>query len=180
MKTKVMYYVIYTLDLLKSNYNDTITQIKPSSIKYPLFKMTEDEVGDPEFFSKHRKYCGIITGGQLKQLLTEINYIIGTCETMGSITEIGWLPAICYETECIDYCDNIYVSPLIEKQAELSEFVDNLPEIQQKIAIKDIQDSYEALLNNLRNYEDSDDFNFVDIYNIDIEQLKFDFVGGKS
>lgn len=110
---EIQYLVIYSLDISKqSNY--TIGYFKPDTIKYPRWTVTEDKVEEIEYSKQHRKYVGLLTAKKLEEFLDSINSIVGTCDTMGSITlEYGWLPAVSFETENSECWECIYVSPVI-------------------------------------------------------------------
>ena len=112
---KVRYLCIYTMDIDKGSWNN-VKYFKPNSIKYPLWKMTEDEVEDPEYYKAHRKYVGELSAEQLKDFLTDINYIVSIENTMGSLTEYGLQPAVSFQTESTNCMyDNLYVTPLTDE-----------------------------------------------------------------
>ena len=64
---------------------------------------------------KHRKYAGILTRKQFDALCDDQGLFMENIETMGSITDIGWLPAMSFRSESYDCYQNAYVTPLIER-----------------------------------------------------------------
>lgn len=119
MKTKMLYYVIFTIQVYggKKNFRPT-NQFRPAIVKRPLFWPSDVETED-DYTS--RKYCGILNFKQLIQFLCEV-YFESTCDTLGSLTEYGWWDAISFEKTDEDYWNglsaylNAYVSPMFEEE----------------------------------------------------------------
>jgi len=72
---------------------------------------------DLSIFQGHRKYVGILSPSELEALLREELFPVGTCQTMGSLTDIGWLPAVNFEFENPDVFEGMYVSPIFPDPA---------------------------------------------------------------
>jgi len=115
------FYVIYSFDI---PYEDSVKPWTPRRV----FKLqtTErhdgadgdyDYLGDNWTKSKHRKYVGFLSKAQLRQLCWDMGFRPEETETMGSLTEYGWLPAISFnaETEYYDVIGNMYVTPIPQK-----------------------------------------------------------------
>ena len=173
---EVRYQVILTIDVFEKYYGTALSRIKPAVIKYPLFQVTEDKP-DPDYSEKvHRKYVGIINGNQLKELIEQAEFD-DICETMGSLTIIGLLPAISftntYETA---YSISAYISPLIAV-GEINKDLKSLPEPQkEKIYKYVIEPTYENLMNILRksvecSFDEWETFTFPSEIDINSKQL---------
>jgi hypothetical protein len=119
-------YVIFTLDICQDS-NMTFYDLLPRNhILRKHLTLTEsddydDSYGD-DLILRHRKYAGIVPVKELCEVLNDnpVNFE-STCQTMGSLTEIGWLPAVSLSGGGNDYGDysrhqtwlsNMYVSPL--------------------------------------------------------------------
>lgn len=67
---------------------------------------------------KHRKYVGFLSKEQLRKLCWDMNLWPEDVETMGSITEYGWLPALSFEIDITDHesvMGGAYVTPIPQK-----------------------------------------------------------------
>jgi len=163
MKARILYYVIGSVDVYSDNVftGSKIEDVIPDFFNWKngkkrVFRQTEGSKEAEEPATKHRKYVGIINAKQLKQIKEDF-YLQGTCQTMGTLTEYGWLDAIswdlditdCYHTDCT--C-NLYVSPIIDfKDAEKIESILNkLPDFEKKIKIDKIQLQLQKALNRLK------------------------------
>lgn len=119
MKVEIQFYVILTLDIVKDS-NTTIKSCKPDLVKYPKFIVTETEVEEINYFSKHRKYTGILTIEELASFVDNC-YFDSTCQTMGALTiEYGMLPAISFscDSNYDGYNINAYISPIFSPETE--------------------------------------------------------------
>ena len=161
MKARILYYVIVDVYSISAFEGSKIKDVIPDFFNWKngkkrVFKQTEGSREAEEPATKHRKYVGIINAKQLKQIKEDF-YLQGTCQTMGTLTEYGWLDAIswdlditdCYHTDCT--C-NLYVSPIIDfKDAEKIESILNkLPDFEKKIKIDKIQLQLQKALNRLK------------------------------
>jgi hypothetical protein len=103
-----------------------------------------DEFNYADMTTIHRKYVAQLNNEEFSEFIDEFAYN-STCDTMGSITEFGWLPSFSIEIES-DNIEHIYISVLFNE--ELSE--DIMEDIENKIR-KAIEDGELTLdyLNNL-------------------------------
>jgi len=153
MEVKLKYYVILSLDIVKGEDGRGVVRlkrVKPDEVKYPKFKVTETEVEDPEWCAKHRKYVGILSPKETNKFL-EDNFC-EACQTMGSITEIGWLPSVAFSYEDEGFFLNAYVSPILDEEDEkkLLEEIKNHP--QSQILTRSVTDTIDLLLKNLEGF----------------------------
>jgi hypothetical protein len=129
-QVKTRFYVIYSFDLTKEN---SVSRWKPKSKQW---QMTEgdseyefDYLGESYENGKHRKYVADLSRKQFESFLDDICLYPEDCETGGSLTFQGWLPAISFNHEWTCNADPIncsaYVTPYFtykgEDLTELSE-----------------------------------------------------------
>lgn len=152
MRVKIRYFVILSVDIYQSEYPATLAEAKPKIVRFPKFKMTENCVEDPEYILKHRKYCGFLTPQEADEFLSE-NFT-DTCQTLGSISEYGWLPAISFsDGDCGQgFYLNAYITPMLDEKDEeeiLSEMRDhpNAEQIRRRVG-----DKLNQCLNLLENF----------------------------
>jgi len=114
------FYVIYDFDVPADL---SVNSCKPpfKSKFFPLTECHASEIFAPECgdddqrMGKHRKYAGVLTRKQFDALCDDQGLFMENIETMGSITDIGWLPAMSFRSESYDCYQNAYVTPLIER-----------------------------------------------------------------
>lgn len=119
----MQFYVIYSFDIPSSEY---VRRYNPPFIarngKSKVWDCTEgDEQYDYSYLEgvwtkgKHRKYCGLLTKEQFEEFVSDCNLYPENCETMGSLTEMGWLPAISFNGQD-DIISSAYVTPIIKEE----------------------------------------------------------------
>lgn len=115
-KVKLAYYVIVSVDVYKGHkYN--LRDCKPTSIRYPKFRVTETEVENTDCHKTHRKYVGILTPKETLAFIDDCEFS-KTNKTMGALTEMGMLAAISFSNES-SLCDiNAYISPILNNEDE--------------------------------------------------------------
>jgi len=97
-------------------------QFRPACVKRPLFRPSDVEF-EKDYVS--RKYVGILNFNQLITLLNEVDFD-DTSDTMGSLTEYGWLNSISFEKSEQSYWTdtdgyiNAYISPMYDDDFEVS------------------------------------------------------------
>jgi hypothetical protein len=171
------YHLIVSIDCYKSDYPRTIAQVKPDFLKKRNFFVTETEVEDPEYYSQHRKYCGIISAEKLEEIVQNEIYPEDVCQTMGALTiEFGMLPAISWSVFEHGYDINVYVSPIFRDNGQdIQVNLDKLNDKQKEVVYKRIDtivsNAMDRLENNTDEYED--DFGFLKSATIDFAQLEF-------
>ena len=120
------FYVIYDFDVPAGT---SVRDFQPP-FRSKHFSLTEchaSEVFAPECSQddqrtgKHRKYAGVLTRKQFDALVDRQGLFMEECETMGSITDIGWLPAVSFRSESYEGYSGAYVTPLIERKAACDE-----------------------------------------------------------
>ena len=117
------FYVIYSFDIPRS---ESVKSLQPP--KHRKWELTEgdesyefdyvaDECGDESYRNgKHRKYCAELSKEEFDDFVDHCGLYPEDIETMGSLTGLGWMPAISFN----DYDDpnvitkNAYVTPLLE------------------------------------------------------------------
>lgn len=121
------YYVIYTVDTC----NDVSLNLyqPPELLKKRdgerIWGITEE--GECEYSylegdwepGKHRKYVGMLTPDEFKHFVFMTGMWMEDIQTMGSLTELGWLPAVSFNGDWQGYgaqdaIINAYVTPLIQ------------------------------------------------------------------
>lgn len=181
MNIVIDYYLIVTIDIYKAIHNGerypdhetSISRVKPRFLN--RFTVTEDEVEDPEYTKQHRKYTGILTAEELERVVREDElWINDVCQTMGSITDLGWLSSISwdYVDDYSRYHINAYVSPLIRSEG-IDENFELLDDEQKEIVGRRVGRIIEKALKKLEqtdHYED--DFGFLKEAVIDFGQLE--------
>lgn len=118
----MIWYVIYTVDCPRK---ESISQFRPKGCQWQL---TEDDsqydygyLGGEWTKGKHRKWVAQLTEEQFDQWLTQLDMEPEQTQTMGSITELGWLPAVSFRSgleENHQVIMSAYVS-LLATRAEL-------------------------------------------------------------
>ena len=108
------YFVIYSIDCQGL---DSIGQYQPP--KYRTWDCTE---GDDQYEyddlegewekGKHRKYVKELTSDDFRQFVDHCCLYAEDVETMGSLTGMGLLPAICFNCDFETAILNAYVTPL--------------------------------------------------------------------
>ena len=125
---KCSFYVIYWADIARTK---SIADFRPPFIK--RWELTEDdegweydylaeESGDPTWKNgKHRKWTALLDWQHFRDFTEKTGLYMEETETLGSITEYGWLPAVMFsnpdvDQDVINQC--AYVSPLPPKDHE--------------------------------------------------------------
>lgn len=126
-----MYYNDYNYELFKlvddhfrdKTSEDLIETNVPSYILNNLdkFQITEsdnfsDEFNYADLDTCHRKYVAVLNQDEFLEFIDDFSYC-STCDTMGSITEYGWLPSFNVEIGG-DNIENLYVSLLFDEKLE--------------------------------------------------------------
>ena len=120
------FYVIYTVDAPRDGWS--IKSYHPPKVRQ--WQLTEradkfdpDDVNcNFEGYDLHRKYVAEIDRETFDQLVSDQGLWPQECETMGSLTEFGLLPAISFDNEpCYrdDPILNAYVTPLPEVRGKI-------------------------------------------------------------
>lgn len=178
MKAQIQYHIILTIDVNKQeNYCRTnLNSIKPAIVKTRRFVVTETEVEEPEYFSKHRKYCGVVSAQELIEFLDDLSPEY-TCQTMGALTlEFGWLPAISFDVPgYYGYSTNAYVSPVWSEEAEKAfEEIRTTDEQKKLIVEREIWPKLEAAMLWLEeewNQPDAEE-TIPDVVEVNVEQMQ--------
>ena len=89
----------------------------------------------------HRKYVAQLNNEEFIDFIETFNGCCYTCNTMGSLTEMGHLPAFCIEQNS-DNIENIYVSVLFEDDLENEEMKKIDDEIRELIESGDLTLDY--------------------------------------
>lgn len=180
MRVKLEYYVILTIQIYKedrerySSPEPNLTDIKPSVVKFPKFHVTEDTPEDSDI-KKHRKYVGIISPEDLKNLIEEADFE-NADETMGSITlDYGWMPAISFSAYAERHGINAYITPIPEREDEeiLMRELDSHP--QREIVVKKVNRKLSQCLEVLKDVLKTEAL--PKSFFVDVNQLSFDFAG---
>lgn len=110
---KMDFYVIYSVD---ANEYGRIDIHRP-----PHFQKLEWRIaasGPSEFYSsrrsksRHRQYTNVLNFKQLCEFIDGCDLYPDDQETMGSLTELGWLPAMSFSFTDYDVFGSAYISPL--------------------------------------------------------------------
>ena len=109
------FYVIYSLDVPRDT---SVKEFQPPNLK--LWDCTEtDSEYDYGYLEgcwtkgKHRKYCALLTREEFDAFIQHVRLYPEDCETMGSLTGFGLLPAISFNDDCEDRAIlNAYVTPV--------------------------------------------------------------------
>jgi|WetSurMetagenome_2_1015567.scaffolds.fasta_scaffold430053_2 hypothetical protein len=126
----MLFYVIYEFDV---SGDSSVKHFNPP-FKAKGFTLTEcHETEYEDCFTredrrgrtrkgKHRKYAGILTREQWDKLYNASGLMAEEVETMGSLTDIGLLPAISFRgSDGYDSMVGAYVTPLIERKGGCDE-----------------------------------------------------------
>jgi hypothetical protein len=125
-EAEMKFYVIYEFDV---PHDLSVKSCNPP-FRSRNFKLTEchdSEIFCPEYAGdrvktgKHRKYAGILTRKQFDALVDDQELSMENVETLGSLTELGWLPAVSFTSYNGDCYQNAYVTPLPDTKRELTE-----------------------------------------------------------
>lgn len=104
------FYVIYSVDVPKGE------SIAPYTPKSRAWERTES--GETEYDcwtgGKHRKYVAELSRKQFDKFVSQTGLTADTCETMGSLTGCGWMPAISFRAEEYSAIVLAYVTPIPE------------------------------------------------------------------
>lgn len=105
------FFVIYSFDI---NLECKVDNYKPNNKTLKHMNLTETKPDDYEIWKhKHRKYVGMLSKQEFKDLCWEQGMETESCETMGSLTfEFGLLPAISMSYSDDRTSMNIYVTPM--------------------------------------------------------------------
>ena len=126
----VSFYVIYSFDIFGDILSelDSVDVLKPPRPVLEKMDLTE---GDDQYeydweFGKHRKYAGHLTYEEFEALIDRVELRATEDQTMGSLTEFGWLPAISFDCAYQSHLDcnclgNAYVTPVCEKLSLVDE-----------------------------------------------------------
>ena len=121
------FYVIYDFDLPQST---RVSYCKPP--RFRAWELTEcddaseeydylgTERGNEPLKTKHRKYCGLLNREQFERFVSDCYLEPEECETMGSLTGLGWLPAIAFRYSYGGYSEEpiycgAYVTPIPQR-----------------------------------------------------------------
>ena len=181
MNAKIIYYVIGTIDVCSDSRfeGSKIADVLPDFLNLKngskrVFKQTEGSDQAEYPVTKHRKYVGILTSEQLKDIQEDND--IQTCKTMGSLTDIGFMDAISWDLDINDLyhndCScNLYVSPIIndESLGEIDSILKLLPEGEREIKIKNIQNELYRALDILEELEEPINEIEIDLLQCELE-----------
>jgi len=113
------FYVIYSFDVLDG---ESVKPLQPPNVK--AWDLTEtDESYDYDYLGpeyekgKHRKYCRMMSKESFKRFIAGTFLIMEDIETMGSITDLGWMPAFAFRSEDEEFHiiqQGAYVTPIPE------------------------------------------------------------------
>lgn len=166
------YHIICTIDVFKGQ------DISLKNIKCSLFRklrVTETEVEEPEYYSKHRKYCGLLSPKETVKFINEMGFY-STCQTMGALTlEYGMLDAISFDDDSDAYRVNAYISPIFTEstdqylESELMPVKETMPE-QFKIICERIYKKTGLALDMLKNFFKNDG-HIAKSFRVDLWQL---------
>ena len=108
------FYVIYSADCLHENY---LKNCRPRPELCEKLTLTEDGeseyryLGGPWEDAVHEKWAGFLAKAEFDQFIDDTYLTAEDCETMGSLTEFGWMPAISFNADDNDSICNAYVTP---------------------------------------------------------------------
>jgi hypothetical protein len=118
------FYVIYSVDCLYENY---LNNCRPRPELCEKLTLTEEGESEYRYLegqweeAVHEKWAGILSKADFEKFLYDTFLTAEDCETLGSLTEYGWMPAIPFNADDEESICNAYVTPLIPGQAEMSE-----------------------------------------------------------
>jgi hypothetical protein len=135
----VKFYVIYSVDVARGsdrNGGCNLRCCRPTISRYlphgwRKWQCTEgDESYDYDYLAEeggygsevwrkgqHRKLCALLSREEFERFLEDVSLVAEDCETMGSLTGFGWLPAISFGDDG-DHpyaILNAYVTPVPQK-----------------------------------------------------------------
>lgn len=132
----IKFYIIYSIDIpvedseLKDIFAERL--IESSIPKYIFNNVDKFTITESDNFSQeykysnlntcHRKYVGILNQDEFLEFIKEFEYY-STCDTMGSMTEFGILPAFNVEIND-DNIEYLYISLLFDEKLEDNEMID--------------------------------------------------------
>ena len=114
---KLEFYVIYSFDIMKT---ESVNGFKP-----PFIKRWDCTEGDDQFDydylegdwenGKHRKYCAQLNKERFEKFIDHCGLIMEDVNTMGSLTELGLMPAHSFNDggDSYEAIINAYVTPLV-------------------------------------------------------------------
>ena len=131
---EIDFYVIFAFNTYRKE--ESVNEYYPRANIRRKMQITEDQ---PEFISdevkiwKHRKLCGVLNFEEIENFMWDTGLFYEDVETMGSITEIGWLPSFSFndeERDCIAYVSPLVCEIEIETMSETRkrDFWENLKE----------------------------------------------------
>ena len=126
------------INLLEEHFNNSYgNQILNQNLSYYFrdnidkFRVTEEDNNSDEYSycdltTIHRKYVGELNEEEFLDFIRDYEYS-STCNTMGSLTEYGWLPAFSVELSDNDNIECLYVSLLFDEKLddEIMEIIEN-------------------------------------------------------
>jgi len=120
------FYVIYSFDIMRT---ESVKGFQP-----PFIKRWDCTEGDDQFdydylegdweHGKHRKYCAQLNKKRFEKFIWDCNLVMEDVNTMGSLTELGHMPAHSFTDggDSYEAIVNAYVTPLVMTEGiELSE-----------------------------------------------------------
>ena len=111
------FYIIYSFDIMKT---ESVMRYKP-----PFIKKWDCTEGDDQFDydylegeweqGKHRKYCAQLDKEHFEKFIYDCNLIMEDVNTMGSLTELGLMPAHSFNDggDSYEAIINAYVTPIV-------------------------------------------------------------------
>ena len=85
--------------------------------------LSEDEDPDSWWGGKHRKYCGMLTREEFEDFLDDTGLHFETENTGGSLTEMGFMPAIAFNGYAHNAIQSAYVTPFPDVEDEPTNLV---------------------------------------------------------
>ena len=157
------FYVIYSVDCADKNLSPSIERWKPR--KSLLKKLSKTE-GNSEYQydylegiwseGSHFKYAGLLTKDEFKELLCDGELVFEDINTMGSLTDLGWLPAFAFNTQSIygNVIGSCYVTPMPDVPSPLhdwtNEEIEGLPKDFKEILMEQIGEIQERNWNRIK------------------------------
>ncbi|MBU2249278.1 MAG: hypothetical protein KKD77_21200 [Gammaproteobacteria bacterium] len=118
MKVELQFQIIFTVNVDKGGCAPRLDDLKPGIVRSRKFRVTEEEVEEPEYQAKHRKYVGYVNWDGLRSFLEDL-CPSEVCDTMGALTlEYGLLPAVSFSDGNDGYSRNAYISVIIDPASE--------------------------------------------------------------
>jgi hypothetical protein len=114
----VEFYVIYSVDT--HGDGNAGWGLPRKEILGKLNQTEDDEEYDYSYLGGrwetgfHRKYCGVLKREDFETFLNDTCLSAEDSETMGSLTEMGWMPAISFSADDDDSIISCYVTPHVD------------------------------------------------------------------